>query len=207
MWGALIGAGMSLLSNKASADAQEAANKPTAQELQSLDQALAQHQRHTQVYRPLEEGYINLAQNLGDTAHINRIAGGTNATGMNSLSQGLGAMNTSGIDPSRGAYQRGAGDLIANGMAQNAYDMAGASMAARENMSNGLLNAARMGNNINGAAMAGMNTAANLSANTAATQGQTLADFWQGGIATGRNLIDYDTRNTAYDNRRNTALR
>ena len=203
-WGALIGVGASLLGNHLAGEAQQKELAPSATDIQAYDEAKSQHDYHTQAYRPLEKEYIAEARGLDDASHVNRLARATNATNMNALSGGLGQLNAAGVDPSSGRYQAGANQLVGNSLATNAMDMAGAGLVARENKVNGLLNAAKLGNNMNGAALQGMNTSANLSTSSALNESNNMANMWDSANATARGFINYDTSKNMYDARKNS---
>jgi len=183
-WGGLLTLGLGLAANKLNADQQAGAMRVTAKERQQYQQAVDQHEYFKQVYRPLEGQFIRQAQQLDDAAHINRIANKTNATNMAGLAAGLKSMHKAGFDPSRGAYQSASAQMISKGLAANAADMAKANYAARMNKVNALSNAVKLGRNINGAALKGLDTSANLASNTTLTNMQTSGAIWDGLLST-----------------------
>ena len=199
-WGAIAAnIGMGLYSANKAEEQQRDALKPSAEEKQALSQATEQAQYHNNTFKPLEKNFISQAQGLDDSSHVARLANATNATNMGGLSQGVASLNAAGVDPSSGRYQSGMGQTIGDGLAGNANDMAGAGAAARENKVGGLLNSAKLGSNINGAALQNMNTSASLATNSALNSSQNLASTWDNINATGRGFVDYGTNKNGYN--------
>lgn len=116
-WAVVAGAavatvGGALLSNKsnnAAANANNAAADATALQSQI---AADQWNRYKEMYAPLEQSYVNEAQNYDNPENFAKAAGEAQATVSSEFGKARSALErTPGLDPSSGAYQAGMTNL------------------------------------------------------------------------------------------------
>lgn len=131
--------------------------------------AAEQWDRYKEMYSPLEEKYVQDAQNYDSPEQYSRAAGEASATVASQFSKARDRLTrTPGLDPSSGAYQSGLLGLELGQAASDATAQNAARQQVRDTAYARQTNALNLGKGLPGTAMNGLSNAANTQGNVAA---------------------------------------
>lgn len=155
---AAIGGLMNRSANKAAKNANNAA--ADSARLQT-EIAREQWDRYKSVYAPLEDSYVQEAQQFGSPENYARAAGDASATVASQFGKAREQlMRTPGLDPSSGAYQAGMTNLGLSEAASNAVQQNAARMNVQNTAFDRKTNALSLGKGLPAQASAGLGSAA-----------------------------------------------
>jgi hypothetical protein len=158
----VVGGLMSADSNNAAENANQASADATALNAQISRE---QWDRYKQMYSPLEQQYVNEAQNYDSPENYSRAAGEASATVSNQFSKAKDRLQrTPGLDPSSGAYQSSMVGLDLAQAANDATAQNAARQGVRDTAYNRKTNAINLGKGLPGTAQQGLSNAASQSA-------------------------------------------
>jgi hypothetical protein len=159
---AAIGGLMNRSANKAAKNANSAA--ADSARLQT-EIAREQWDRYKSVYAPLEDSYVQEAQQFGSPENYARAAGDASATVASQFGKARDQlMRTPGLDPSSGAYQAGMTNLGLSEAASSAVQQNAARMNVQNTAFDRKTNALNLGKGMPGQATAGLGSAASTQA-------------------------------------------